>query len=486
MVQDFSRNYSPPGVYISESQSTVVTTYGIPPTLVALVGPAIGYQSTTEQVVLDSANQVQLLHQNIDAASIVISDAITGSVLDPTDYTVTQDQTSYSQLLGGANLNGTTPVVFVSYNYTDFEYYNPKSFDNFEDVKKVYGEPLNLNVNQVGVTYQYVISPLSLGAMVAFQNGATEVVLCAATPPPGSATSDSAKSTARKTALAQAYAKLGTDPNVNVVVPITTGIATSDAPTAMTDLKNYVDGLAINGFFQFGVIGFDPEMITPPDNLLATSSAKDKRVMLAYANPAGLLMYSGGSNSNFPVGHQYLAAAYAGKMAAQPVQYSLTRQTFSGFSGLAGVPLTTNLKNNYSSAGVAVTEKDRYSQLVCRHGVTTDSTNVNTREASVVRARDALVTSLSSGMENSGLIGSPLTEDTLLSVKSAVSGILELATSTSTINAYTALAVRISTGDPTVVEVQFAYKPAYPLNYIAISFSIDLSSGLTTTTDLAA
>jgi hypothetical protein len=40
------------------------------------------------------------------------------------------------------------------------------------------------------------------------------------------------------------------------------------------------------------------------------------------------------------------------------------------------------------------------------------------------------------------------------------------------------LAVRqTSSTDPTVVEVKFAYKPAYPLNYIVISFSIDMSTG---------
>jgi hypothetical protein len=48
---------------------------------------------------------------------------------------------------------------------------------------------------------------------------------------------------------------------------------------------------------------------------------------------------------------------------------------------------------------------------------------------------------------------------------------------------YNNLAVRQQTapsGDPTVIECKFAYQPAIPLNYITVSFSIDLSSGAVT------
>ena len=44
--------------------------------------------------------------------------------------------------------------------------------------------------------------------------------------------------------------------------------------------------------------------------------------------------------------------------------------------------------------GIAVAESDRFNRIVVPHGVTTDMTNVNTREAAVVRAKDALVTAL--------------------------------------------------------------------------------------------
>lgn len=486
MALDFSRNYAPPGVYIEESESTLVVPTGIPPTLVALVGPARGYQINTEQVTLDSEEGVTLAKKGIDTASAEVRVATTGATVPTEDYTVAKvgtptDQDYFSTFTASADPSvpeGT--VVFVTYRYTDPDYYVPKRFENFEDVKDVYGEPLNTTVANPGDTdYQYVTSPLSLAAMIAMQNGATDLVMCAATPPGAEATTDAAKSTARRTALNAAYDKVRTNPSVNVLVGVTTGIAEADASGALTDLRSAVTVAANDGFFRFGVIGFDPEVTTAPDSLLATSGAADRRLMFAYAGPGGVQMYSGPGNSTFAVGHQYLAAAYAGRMAGLPVQRSLTKQVVAGFSGLAGTPLSNSLKNQYSASGIAVAEIDRFNRLVVRHGVTTDPTNVNTREASVVRARDALVTALNDGMSTSGLVGEPIDGDLLLSVKSAVQGVLEGAVADEAILEYNSLGVRQASTEPSVVEVKFQYKPAYPLNYIVISFSIDMSTGVT-------
>lgn len=483
MALDFSRNYSPPGVYIEESDTTLVSPTGIPPTLLALVGPTRGYQVNTEQVPL-AAEDFRLAKQGIDTESVVVTVASTGAAVPEGDYTLTEsgptsDQEFYVDMAAAADpatALGTT--LLITYRYTDPEYFAPKQVESFEDVKDLYGEPLNTTVASPGDTdYQYVTSPLSLAAMVALQNGATELVLCAAEPPDAGATTDAAKSTARRTALSEAYAKIATDASVTVLVAVTDGIDTADADGALVDLKTAINTAAQNGFPRFGVIGFDPDVDTDPDELLSSSGAADRRLMLAYAGPSGLKMHSGPGNSSFAVGHQYLAAAYGGRMAALPVQYSLTKQVIAGFSGLAGVPLANSLKNQYSSAGIALVEQDRFGRLSVRHGVTTDPSNVNTREASVVRAKDSLVVGLDEGVNGSGLIGAPLDGDLLLSVKSAVQGILESATNDEVILEYTGLAVRQTSADPTVVEVKFAYKPAYPLNYIVIAFSIDMSTG---------
>lgn len=488
-MTDFARNYAPPGVYIDESETSLVSVSGIPPTIVAFVGPARGYQINTEQVPLGN-DSVRLSKQGIAISSVVITVVSTREEVAATDYTVTASGSTESNEhycdLADTNQNALpdgTPV-FVTYQYTVPEYYTPQRVSSYEDVKDLYGEPLNLTSATPGDTaYEYVLSPLSLAAQLAFKNGASEMYLCATTPPPAEATTDSAKSTARQAAIAAAYLKVSTIQQINVIVPVTTGIAAADAPNALIDLKNHLATTADDGLLRFGVIGFDPTVTTAPDTLLATSGAEYRRMMLAYTGPSGVLMYSGGGNTTFAVGHQYLASAYAGLFAVLPVQRSLTKQVLSGFSGLAGTPLSNSLKNQYAAAGVAITEVDRSGRLVVRHGVTTDTTNVNTKESAVVRARDAMVTVLQEGTSNSDLIGQPLDDETVLAVKSAVQGMLEFCVSEGTIIGYNGLGVRQVSVDPSVVEVKFAYRPAYPLNYIMISFSIDMSTGTTDLTE---
>lgn len=487
---DFSRNYSPPGVYVEESDSTLVSTVGVPPTIVAIVGPARGYRTHTEQVIFNEGGEGYLLaKKGIDVDSVVVSVAVTGTAVDEGDFTVAKvgadpGQDYLSTFTGAASPEtveqGT--VVFVSYQYTDPEYHAPKTLRNFEDVKDAYGEPLNTAQPVPGQPYENVLSPLSLAALVAIKNGATDLVMVATEPLPSSATNDAAKSTARVAALKAAYDKISADPSVTVVTPVTAGIADADADTALSDLHNHLAETTNEGLMRFGVIGFDASVTTAPDSLLASSlgaTPNRRRVMLAYAAPSGMLMYSSTSSASFGVGHGYLAAAYAGRMQGLPVQTSLTKQVILGFSGIAGTPLANSLKNKYASGGVAVSEQDRLNRITVRHGVTADTTSLNTREASVVRARDGMVRALTESTTSAGLIGQAITDDTLFAVKSNVQGVLESAVSDDVIVGYSGLTLRQRPDDPSVIEVKFAYKPAYPLNYIVISFSVDTTTGTT-------
>ncbi len=493
MSTDFSRSYQPPGVYIEEEQTAVVSTTGIPPTLVCIVGEASGHQTSTEQIPFGE-DVVTLTKQGIDTASITVVVSGTNEVVGSADLvitkvsqnpTVTQD---YFVTLGagaGNDLPQGTPV-FVTYEYTTADYFEPKRVTNFDDVQALYGEALNLTEGAAHTSgYQHILSPLSLGAKVALENGATELVLCATAAPTGS--TDSARSSSRRTNLKAAYEKTATLASVNVLVVLSTGIATADASGVLTDISGHVDRAETEDYARFAVVGFDAAVTTAPDELISASGIKNKRMMLAFAGPGGMNMYSGSTNSTFSVSHAYLAAGYAGKMASLPVQQSLTKQPIFSFSGVVGAPLTNSLKNQYAQGGVAVAEISRLNRLVVRHGRTTDSTNINTREAAVVRARDALVTLVSNGFADANLIGQPVDEDLVFAIKSMMQGYLETSVQTETIIAYSGLAVRQRPDDPSVVEIKFAYRPAYPLNYIAISFSIDTSIGtIVDTTDAAA
>jgi hypothetical protein len=485
--------YAPPGVYIEETASTLVGSTGLPPTLVALVGPAVGYQTGSDQVSL-SDDGALLSAKGIDLTTVVVTRGDTGAdLVANTDYDLAKSSTSSGQdyLVTLSRHAGTSvpadAAVLVTYRYTDPSYFTPRRLDDYEDVKALYGEPLNLVSPTLGQSgYQAVTSPLSLAAKVAFENGAGELVLVPTAPPGAGATTAAARSTALRSALAAAYQRIETNHDVNVVVPLTDGLITADATGAGTELAAHVDGCAADGYYRVGVLGFDPAVTTAPDALLGTGGFRSKRLVLAYACPDGLSYYNGVASRTLALGHQYLAAAYAGRLASLPVQYGLTRQVMRSFSGLAGASPSKTTKDQYAAAGVAVTEVDRLGQLVVRHGLTSDVTSLNSREISVVRARDSLVTLLQVGVDTSGLIGQPTTIDTLMSVKSVVAGLLEHAVLTGTVVAYSDLKVRQRSVDPSVIEVKFGWSPAYPINYIVLSFTVNVATGVLDETDTGA
>lgn len=488
---DFQHGYSPPGVYLSEDNSTVVGTVGLPATLVALVGPAVGYRTGVEQFSLAAA-AYRLTQRGVDQASVVVTRVDTGATLTTADYDLTPTSspsagsayyTDVTRDSGSGTPSGT--AVFASYRYTDPDYFSPIQIDDYESVKERFGEPLNLTAPTTGqADYVAVLSPLSLAAKVAFENGAGSLVLVATTPPPSSATTSSAVSAARRAALSAGYVKLLANSAVNVVVPVTDGVITADASGAGTELTAHITSASSDGYYRFGVVGFDAAVTTDPATLAGALHLK--RVALAYAAPGGLTYYNGGAGQSIGLGHQYLAAAYAGRLAALPVQNGLTQQQIRSFTGISGTGLTNTQKNSAAAAGVAITHTDRQNRLVVRHGLTTDSTSVTTREISVVRARDALVVLVQNGMDSAGLIGQPLTDDTPLGVKTVISGLLEYAKNAGTIIDYTSLQVRVTSSDPTVIEVRFAYRPAFPINYITINFTVDTTTGDTSVTDTVA
>jgi len=64
-------------------------------------------------------------------------------------------------------------------------------------------------------------------------------------------------------------------------------------------------------------------------------------------------------------------------------------------------------------------------------------------------------------------------------VKNAVIGVLEALRGTAELVDYQGVQARTLVGDPTTVEVRFSYLPAFPLNFVHIVFSVDLTGATT-------
>lgn len=471
--------YQPPGVTITEDITPVLSPSGVAATVVALVGPGVGYKSSQDQITLNDTTPVQLRRYGIIPASISVTD-VAGNVIDPSNYTITvaagadgnigntQDNTTTIVRNGSGIPTGS--IVYVNYHYQDAAYFTPSTVSDLPSVVSLYGPPIDPATGNI-------LSPISMAAQLAFLNGASTLV-CVATPTP------SAGSPVVQADLQAAYAKIASVYAINVVVPLPVGVGDSANLAFAQDLKNHVATCNADGRYRIGIYGSDLSVTASPDTQLAAPLSYD-HVIVDSINQVNY--YDNVSNSYKTMSGFYHAAAMAGKLSSQAPQVPLTRKTITGFSGLPNT-LSTAQKNTLAQGGVTVSEIDRLGRLVIRQGRTTDSSNIMTREVSMVRAKDALVIMLQTGVDSAAMIGTPIDTTTPITIKGLVSGILEAAVASGLIQGYTGLQARqqiYPNGDPTIIEVQFAYQPTFPLNYINVSFTVDLSNGTSSVTTTA-
>lgn len=475
-ITDFSHGYTPPGVYIAETSQPISNTTGIPVTRLTIIGRGQGERTSTEQVPLTTDPGVRLAMRGIREDSVVVTVVSDDTILAPTNYTVTQVTNSddpqdwwveIHRVSDSETPDGTT--VWVSYAYTPVDYYRPRLFTQPSDVADVYGPGFNYSLNPTDPDFGVVNSPLTLAAEVAFANGAGEILAVPLEILP------SATSPQVRAAISAAYTQIETDYSTSIVVPLTDGLDSDDSVLAASDLRGHLASASNAGYYRVGVYGQPLGDTNTPQQLITNGGASYRRLILAYAAPEGM-MYRNTSAGRVLLGHQYLAVAYGAILAANPVAQSLTRQRVAGFAGLGGA-LTSSVKNQYAAAGVALTEIDRQSRMIVRHGTSTDRNDLVSAEPSVTRARDVMVTLIQNSLDNTTLIGSPMDNNSPLAVKSIVAGALEFCVAQAVIVEYNGLQVRIASANPSVIDVRFSYRPSFPLNYITVSFSIDLNTG---------
>lgn len=458
-----------------------------------LIGTGVGYHTFSESVTFSGSTPVALTKNGISTSSIVV----TGFIADPNatnqalphtfladvtggspvthDYAVNQtgsgDLTVTSLTKEGSGAITTTyPTVTVTYHYTDADYHGLHFFADYTSFTNAYGpafDPIS----------GALVSPLSLAAQVAMQNGANQLYAIAL---------EGTGSVQQQ--FADAYSLLSaTNTDANVVVPLWDGVTDPNQLTGMlATLKAFVEGDADNrGVLRMSFVGFDQGYAPAVADLanLAVNTGS-RRIVLAWPNQ--LNFFNGFTSTTQVMDGFYLATAYAGLLSAQTPQTPLTRKYPQGFSGVPTAiaqTLTATAMNQLSSSGVSVAATDRQKRLFVRQGLTTDyADGILTREISLVRAQDALYALIDQNLDAAQLIGQPISPSTMLQIKSIVTGALETAVASGLVNAYNSVVVTEQAppgGDPTIVQVQFAYQPPYPLNFVLVSFTVDTSTGTT-------
>jgi hypothetical protein len=485
--------YKPPGVYVDAGATPTVSTVGIDPTTVVLIGNGVGYHTYSETISFASVTSVELTKKGINASSIVVTGFITDpgapSQSIPHTFVVNDDYDVTTDTTGGADNSVTTiakdssgdiesayPQVSVSYQYTDTTYHALNVFEDYASFTDLYGPALDATTGDI-------ISPLSLAAQVAILNGATRLYAIAL----GTSGTVQEKFGAAYTLLS------ASNIDANVIIPLWDGVTDGTVIQGMLQtLKAALLADEVNAVLRTAIVGFDSGYAPTPTNVanLALGTLSERMIIVW---PNQLEFYNGPQAATTTVDGFYLAAACGGLLAGQAPQVPLTKKSPQGFVGLSVAirqALTMSVRNQLSEAGISVIELNRANALVVRHGVTTNfGGGVLTREISIVRARDTLYNLLQDTLENAGLVGEPINPQTPLQVKGIVAGALETAKSNGLFNSYRDLAVRqqiAPTGDPTIIEVRFMYAPSYPLNYVLAQFTVDTTTGDVSATDQAA
>jgi hypothetical protein len=164
-----------------------------------------------------------------------------------------------------------------------------------------------------------------------------------------------------------------------------------------------------------------------------------------------------------------LAAVAAGKICSytNPAM-PITMKDFGSIS--LGRTFSNADMNIMAGNGVAIFwYKGR--AMKCRHGVTTDLTNANTQEISVVEIEDYVKVQSIFVLENR-YIGAMFTPELLASIRASVISFWSQLVNAQVIAEYDSGSVSVSADpdDPRICNIFGRIKPIYPLNWIDIRF----------------
>lgn len=368
-------------------------------------------------------------------------------------------------------------AVRVSYRATPSDYWLPTRCFGQSDVEDKFGPAYDSVGN--------ILNPVSFAASVAFENGAASVIVQALftegsprTTPTGSVNDweDTLKN-------------LRDIEDVNVIVPI---IAAGNLVTTVTDSLNLQILQKVQDHVNY--------MAQQQQQLLVAIVGEDgtggalasKATLQAHAQaigartPADSVLFVSPSSFNFanPVtgvdalfGGQYVAAAFAGALSRYPVQTPMTRKRINVITSVNDSRTETD-KDADAQAGLTVIEAKR-GTIQVRHAITTATDTLVRREFNVVRAKQYMMENIRESIDTEVIGQIVLDDQSNFRVQLIVTAVLERLRSEGALVSYQSIQVRRNPSDASALEVRFSYLPAYPLNQVSISFSIDSAQGVT-------
>lgn len=521
--------YTPPQTTVSE-----ITTPSITPLLasaadICIVGvpglpsTSLAQLTTTDTVLLQqnvpvvlptiaALNNDAFLIGGPNGGNVIVTDVLNPSVGTPlgagyvegTDFTVSTGEgppdgtnATITALSTGAISNGT--LVQVTYVYVPTDYWNPIRLFTIADVEARFGPSfLAAQNSQTGQTFfTGVGSQLSMGARMAFNNGAASVICQPLfTLVDNLQTAVDTSNVGDTSVWSDTLTGLQPFEDIDVIVPILDpSTSPSNALSIFGTVQSFQSFMNAQQQYIMAVFGEDGTTSTSNfQNLLTTipqvhapslqsnfgNTLSSQCVLIN--NTVYQVPTPGGYTNTINVGGQYAAAAVAGALGARPVSSALTHAPILGFSGITD-PRTPSQKNSDAATGLFVIEQTQ-GLIRCRHGLTLDIIDGPARsEISVVRSKFLMMESIKQTIDNQ-IIGQIIADgNSPMIVSSAITGVLTLLQQANAIVSYGAVQSSLTSINPTIITSTFSYRPSFPVDYVQVTFSLDLSNNTVTSSN---
>ena len=431
--------------------------------LVAAINGAEGAGTTYGEGTVANAAATAALTVDVVTVTAVAAGASGNSVaLESTSGSV--DASGATLTGGGASAE--TPDVGATYYVSaiikkDASYYVPRRFADANSVAAYYGPEWYVENGE------NKINEITLAARLMFNNGANEIYCCEA--------ERSAEGKVDITNVENAIMLLD-DIELQSIVCIYEDAEEEQAQSIQQFLAQRVviDSATEN---QRERVGFICALSDDVDTIVSQSeSYKEQRIVnVAPSKCTVLATDAAGTAQEFEVSTNFAAAACVGMLVnnARPVSQPLTRQYPVGIYGVSATYTRPNIEK-LSAAGVMLL-KERDGSVMVNQSVTTDNTNQNNRELSVVLIKDEVMKDLRYNLDRDYIGKAYNRKTTPTKIKTSIVNILNqyLDTLIESFNEGD-IVVTADPDDTTRVNVSLAFAVLRPLNYIYISFTVTL------------
>jgi len=445
--------YVRPGVFAQYQKSVgdVLLTSGL--RVPAIIGTGVSYYTAQDEGVIRGQTGYPYSATDLDVLAHVATEIIgVGdfpgdiSYVENTDYVLSNGVIDWI----GTDKPVTGEVFYITYRYAkDSTAFVPKLFSNINDVITEYG-------------IQDENNTVSLGAEIAFQNGAP-FVICVQV---------EADADAHYLTAIDALQVSVDGIDAKIIVPITT------SATVQSYLKTHVYYMSskLIGKRRMGIcgmpIGSTQGDIIAKATALGTPTTQDDggRVVLCYDEMTRDIVQSDGSFVEHTLDSTFLACAVAGAMGLYTVQVPLTRKPLQGFkTAIKARAWLEKQKDIYGTYGVLILN-DKGGVISVRHQLTTDTSAYNYSEISITQIRDNVTEDVIGGCDT--FIGEYETPTTNASIYEKVNAILTAKMNEGILVNFGGISVTTS---PTVASdrlVSYWIDVADPINRIYITYTI--------------